>query len=604
MTKVRLKTIALHNFKAVHDAKFDFDGRNAVISGRNGSGKTTVYEAYYWCLFGKTLAPNGVVQTLDKNNEVIHKVDTIVEVVLNVDNEYDVSIRRTVMEDWKAKNTPDEKLTGTKVQRFWNDVPVSMAEYKKKLNAIIPIAQWQMLSNNSAFMACKADDRRKMLLSIAGQVNDEELMKPFPAVLKAIAERKTIEELNAQTKNARKSANKELNEIPAKIAAQDALKVESVAEDATSSTEMVEAYFAKEKSLKTKIEDFKATWRKNQDKNLLAIFKQRIKCEDALRKAQETQQINAVEQQRRAVRLADVTEQFNQAKSEWFKINDENFDFELSETCPVCGAPLSEEFKANKYQNAVAEYNKAKSARLDKAMKKAQELSQQKTVLRGSIKAYNDITKAHDKEAVEKAKAALDEVASDYENDSQFVIENDSNYKLLVNTLSELQKEKPANSDDIVKLKADMEINRRVEQEKSRLQKRSSELSQIIADCDNVLYQIFSYKKAKIDAVEDKVNTLFSLVSWKFYQQNITNEDLQEVCICIVDGVDFSNLNTANKVNASIDIINGISKAVGVEVPCWIDNQESVSQVIHSEQQQIMLKVVDGQPLAMNYFNK
>ena len=125
--KVTLKEIRIARFKAIKDMHIVLDGKDAVISGANGSGKTSIYEAYYWCLFGKTLAPNGIVQTLDENNEVVHKVDTVVELTLNVDNDYDVKIRRALVEKWKAANTPDEVFMGTETQRYWNDVPVSMA---------------------------------------------------------------------------------------------------------------------------------------------------------------------------------------------------------------------------------------------------------------------------------------------------------------------------------------------------------------------------------------------------------------------------------------------------------------------------------------------
>lgn len=165
--------------------------------------------------------------------------------------------------------------------------------------------------------------------------------------------------------------------------------------------------------------------------------------------------------------------------------------------------------------------------------------------------------------------------------------------------MEEHQATKPANADDVVQLKVNLEINHRVEEEKKRLQKRSLELSQIIATCRDTLGQIFDYKKSKIDAVESKVNSLFDIVRWKFYQQNMTNDDLQEICTCLVGGVDYVNLNTASKVNASVDIINGISKAAGIEVPLFVDNVESVNELQPSKQQQIMLKVVENEDLTV-----
>lgn len=595
--EIRIKSIKLQNFKAIHSKDVVLDGKDAVISGANGSGKTSIYEAYYWCLFGKTLASNGIVQTLDKDNNIVHKVDTVVEVVLDINGEYDVKIRRALVEKWKAKNTPDEKFTGTEVQRFWNDVPVSMAEYKRKLEGIVPIAQWQLLSNNSAFMGYKMEDRRKMLLSVAGEVDEASLLEKYPAIQNAIKEHKTIDELNKQTKNTRKNANKELTEIPAKISAQDALKVDTANEEGTNAADNVEKYFKELAEAQNKVDDIKKDFEDSKAKGQQVIRQQIFKCETTLHNAQSEQQRNAEEQKKRIKTLTEATTNFEKAKQEWNAINNENFDFQQSEKCPVCGQPLPEAFKRNEYANAVKEFNEQKSTRLKEKMDEAQQYSQQKTVLTGAKNAYLTITKPKDDKAVEAAETALKEAQNDLEHDSKFTIEDDKAYIEAQKALEEVKARRPANTDDIVKLKADQEINARVEKEKKRLQERSAELTKIIADCDNTLYQIFNYKKEKIEAVEDKVNSFFSLVSWKFFQQNVTNDDLQEICTCIVNGVDYNNLNTASKVNASVDIVNGISKAAQISVPCFVDGRESITELIPSVGQQISLKVVDNAPL-------
>lgn len=595
--RIKINEIKISRFKALKDLDVVFDGKNAVISGGNGTGKTSIYEAYYWCLFGKTLAANGIVQTLGKDNEPVHKVDTVVEVVLDIDGEYDVKIRRALVEKWKAKDMPDERFMGTEVQRFWNDVPVSMAEFKRKLETLVPIAQWQMLSNNAAFMSYKMEDRRKMLMSVAGEVDEDALMKAYPAIQKARAERKSIDELNVQTKRTRKDANKELTEIPAKISAQDALKVDTTDDGNGQSAEKVEAYFKVLAEAQKDVDDYSRSWDRRNGDNLADLRRQLYEAQDKARKVAMETSTAEDEQQTRIKRLATATDDFNKAKTEWKKVNDEQFDFQQSANCPVCGQALPDAFKRDEYANAVKEYNERKSSKLQVIMQQAQQLAAQRNVLQGTIKTYNEITKPKLDKAVKEADKRVEVLEKGMEVAKAATLDADGGYKKLVEALEKLQAEKPANADDVVKLKANQEINKRVEAEKERLQRRSSELSQIIADCDNTLYQIFNYKKAKIDAVEGKVNGFFSLVRWKFFQQNITNDDLQEVCTCIVDGVDYNNLNTASRVNASVDIINGISKAADIHVPCWVDGRESVTELLTSGSQQISLKVIDNAPL-------
>lgn len=593
--KVTLKEIKISRFKAIKDMDIVLDGKDAVISGANGSGKTSIYEAYYWCLFGKTLAPNGIVQTLDENNEVVHKVDTVIELTLNVDDDYDVKIRRALVEKWKAANTPDEVFMGTETQRYWNDVPVSMAEYKRKLGNIVSIAQWQLLSNNFAFMGYKMEDRRKMLMSVAGEIDEAKLMEPYPAIQQAVHDRKSIDELNTQTKRTRKDANKELTQIPAKISAQDALKTNVNGSDDDAAA--VEKYFAELKSAQDKADKYRRDWEKRYNENISDLQRNIFDAQTKAKKAADELRNAQDEQDRRIKKLANVTADFSNAKEKWQKVNDMQFDFKQSDICPVCKQKLPEAFKRDEYANAVKEFNSHKSDRLAEIMKEAQQLAEQRNVLQGAIKTFNEITKPKLEKAAKLYTDAVKSAEKGLEVAKSAHLEDVEEYADLLKAIETLQAEKPANADDIVKLKADQEINKRVEAEKERLQKRSKELTQIIADCDNVLSQIFYYKKAKIDAVEDKVNGFFSLVRWKFFQQNITNDDLQEICTCIVNGVDYNNLNTASKVNASADIINGISKAADIHVPCFFDNRESVTELLKSDSQQISLKVVDNAPL-------
>lgn len=593
--KVTLKEIKISRFKAIKDMDIVLDGKNAVISGANGSGKTSIYEAYYWCLFGKTLAPNGIVQTLDENNEKVHKVDTVVELILNINDDYDVKIRRALVEKWKAANTPDEVFMGTETQRYWNDVPVSMAEYKRKLGNIVPIAQWQLQSNNFAFMGYKMEDRRKMLMSVAGEVDEAKLMEPYPAIRKAVHDRKSIDELSIQMKRTRKDANKELTQIPAKISAQDALKTNTIGSG--DDTKAVEEYFTALKNAQDKADNYRRDWEKNYNDNISDIQRKLYDVQSKAKKAEDELRNAQDEQDRRIKKLANVTADFSDAKDKWQKVNDTQFDFKQSDICPVCKQKLPEAFKRDEYVNAVKEFNSHKSDCLAEIMKEAQQLAEQRNVLQGVIKTFNEIKKPKLEKAAKSYTDAINSTEKCLEVAKSAKLEDVEEYADLIKAFEKLQAEKPANADDIVKFKADQEINKRVEAEKERLQKRTKELTQIIADCDNVLSQIFNFKKAKIDAVEDKVNGYFSFVRWIFFQQNITNDDLQEICTCIVDGVDYNNLNTASKVNASVDIINGISKAANIHVPCFFDNRESVTELLKSDSQQISLKVVDNAPL-------
>lgn len=181
----------------------------------------------------------------------------------------------------------------------------------------------------------------------------------------------------------------------------------------------------------------------------------------------------------------------------------------------------------------------------------------------------------------------------------QAVKSTDPVTKVDASTEENKQKKKKLTSkrDDLIKRISGRDMNERIEKEKEKLDARSRKLAQIVADCNEVIRQIKEYKKAKIAIVENNVNSFFSLVRWKFYEQNITNDDEKEVCTAIdSNGVDYNNTNDGTVINMGIDIINGISKAKNVYVPLFVDRKESVEKALTSTQQSIYLQCKYGEP--------
>lgn len=596
--KVFLKKMEMHNFKCIKEKTLCFNSCNNVISGRNGSGKTTVYEAYYWCLFGKTVALNGVVQMLDKDNCIVHKVETSVTVTLDVEGK-SIEIRRVLSEKWKADGTPNEKLIGTEVQRYWNQVPLSMSDFKAKMNGIIPVIKWQLLSNISSFMSYKTEDKRKILMSMAKNINEKKLMEKYDILSNSSSEGKTIEEISVQAKNTKKVSMKELLEIPARIAAQDSLKVETDMADGGDISDIQE-FLKKEKELISSINDKKKEWEEKRQKEISANNKLKYQYQNELDKAKANKQKHIDDNISQTEKYNTLLLKFSDKKKEWIKVNDEVFDFASSDKCPVCGAVLTEDFKTKELNNAVTEFNRRKSERLSSLQQEANVLAEQKSAIKGSMNEFDKITKEQDIKEISIKKKSLDNTESEAIRLNNLTYESDERIKKMEENLKEYQSKKPKNTELIIKSLADKEINLRVNEEKNKLNKRSSELTAIISNCDKMLWQIFNFKKDIATASEQEINKLFSLVTWKFYQKNITDDNLQEVCSCLVNGIDYNNVNQALRMNMGIDIISGLSKFAEVEVPLFIDCAESCNSIIEHKQQAILLKVTDKDFILQN----
>ena len=98
-----------------------------------------------------------------------------------------------------------------------------------------------------------------------------------------------------------------------------------------------------------------------------------------------------------------------------------------------------------------------------------------------------------------------------------------------------------------------------------------------------------------------RINGLFSLVSFSFVDEQLNGNE-KITCVCTVDGVPFPDLNNATKINAGLDIINAICQAKGISAPIFIDNRESVNQLIPTVSQVINLSVSTHSKLMIRTF--
>lgn len=635
MKKIKLKSISVRNFKGIRELSFDVNSADAIISGMNGSGKTSVYDAYLWCLFGKTSGLNAQVQVLDANNEVTHKIETSVKVVLVIDDSYEVELERKLVEKWRAQGTPEERFCGTEIQRYYNGVPLSMREYAVKLNSLCEVAVWMLLTNVGNFMELKTEDRRRMLLELTDKIDEDAILSELPAVRNALkTEKKNIEELGRQTKTTRERADKELAGIPLAIAAQDELKVtedfdalrnakdkveaelseisralEADVSDINHSQELLRAINEKESKLTQYVTEWSAAKRRKLQS--LEIEKRTYERELLEVKKELDSELMSVSQINAKVQTAEgiVSSKIN----EWHLVNNEVFKEVEYDCCPECHRPYTEEMKAEKRNTAVQEFNLRKSSRLDGIVAEVKELKEQILTQRGILNEKEQVTIEMLKQKRDRLQAQAEGAEKRIEACEQGGYENEAGYKELraeidamkqkasesivsseKEELRNKQKDLTAARDGILARLAAEQTNKKIDEKKDWLNKRTSELAQIIADCDRTLYEIQKYKEARINAIEDEVNSHFELVKWKFFERNITNDGKREICVCLKDGVDYNNLNTASKIAVGIDIINAFSKRYDVSVPFFVDNRESVTNLPRSMSQSISLKVEEN----------
>ncbi len=121
---MKLIRMALENFKGIKKAEFNFGGYDTNIYGANGTGKTTVYDAFTWLLFGKSSEEraNFSPKTITKDGAA-HGLEHSVECDIEIDG-ITTTFKRSFHEVYKKTRGSAEALLSGHTTDYWiNGVP-------------------------------------------------------------------------------------------------------------------------------------------------------------------------------------------------------------------------------------------------------------------------------------------------------------------------------------------------------------------------------------------------------------------------------------------------------------------------------------------------
>lgn len=281
--------------------------------------------------------------------------------------------------------------------------------------------------------------------------------------------------------------------------------------------------------------------------------------------------------------------------------------------CPSCGSELSgeklenavEKFNADKAQKLQANIAKGKREKevLESLVSQLEELKKQKETIVAQI-SENQTKKFTLQECIqgESQKEKQHYVASD-------LLEKNAEYQRLASEIDELKKQKGSIqqpdttelrqkkaliSRDIDEFKKQLYIKTTAETQKKRIQDLEAELktlSQELATLEGKEFIADKFNRAKIEAIENGINGLFATIKWKMFKPLMTGGE-EECCEALIDGTPYQAANNAAQINAGIECINTLSKHFNMYLPIFVDNAESVVELIYSESQ-IIRFVVD-----------
>lgn len=221
MKEIIIKQITLLNFKGVRDLTIHFDSRVTNISGRNGLGKTTIFDAFTWLLFGKDSQDRKKfdLKTLDSSGRIIAQLPHEVSAIIAINGE-EVRLTRRFSEKWvKRAGETEPVFTGNEEERFYNDVPCSAKEYDAKIADICNETVFKFITSPVCFSAQSAAAQKQMLFKMAGSITDSEIAagnEDFERLLELITG-KTLEEFKKEISAKKTRLNGEITDIPGRI---------------------------------------------------------------------------------------------------------------------------------------------------------------------------------------------------------------------------------------------------------------------------------------------------------------------------------------------------------------------------------------------------
>ncbi|EAH0805794.1 hypothetical protein D4W20_15450, partial [Listeria monocytogenes] len=210
-------------------------------------------------------------------------------------------------------------------------------------------------------------------------------------------------------------------------------------------------------------------------------------------------------------------------------------------------------------------------------------------------------------EILDQQKAELESQLKQVENSTTY-IEKQSELEMIeeklrdekgssINAVAEIQIKIDKLNAEASDLKADLAKFDSNQKQENRIQELEEEAAEKGAKYDELemgLYLIERFNKAKCNLLEDKINSKFKYVSFKLFKTQI-NGGIDECCETIYNGVPYnSGLNNAARINGGLDIINALTEHVQVLAPIFVDNRESVTELIDTESQLVSLIVSES----------
>lgn len=645
MSVIKLKKLILKNFKGIKDLSLEFD-KTTNIYGDNGTGKTTIFDAFTWLLFDKDSQDRTTfeIKTLDANGEAIHGLEHQVNGVLEVDGNQ-LTLTKIFKEKWtKKKGEAERQLTGHETLYYINEVPAKQSEYKAKINSIINESLFKLISNPTYFsMNLKWQDRRKTILDIIGDITEDRVITYNPELkaLLPVLNNTDIDTLKKSIAARKRKLNDDIKSIPFRIdecnnsivdidcdllQSRKTILVSSIKslEEQLIDNSKVNDEYLKEKNLVYELKD-KLRLIEHEAKNkaqlpIKQLYEELNACEREISKNENMVSRLTNNIKTMSTDISSIDKQLQELRDKWGVINQETLTIPEDEfICPTCRRPFESADIEVKKQEFQENFNQSKAKKLAEINSTGEAKKSKMEDIKMELDKSNQDLEIYNSKLAElyHTKADLQEKINNFTPEVN--LEANDEYQRIKSQVTELEAKLAEPTDnnslvedirarksnlerDLEKINHDLGLKEQNEKLKARIEElieQEKKLAQQIAELEGQDFLCDKFIKTKVELLESSINSKFKYVSFKLFN-TLVNGAVEECCEALINGVPFSNANKASQINAGLDIINALCSHYEVEAPIFIDNRESINEILNCSSQIINLVVSQDKKLKIS----
>ncbi|WP_308446865.1 AAA family ATPase [Staphylococcus aureus] len=587
MMDIKINKLTISNFAGIKEESFNFDGKDTKIYGNNATGKTTTATALQWLLFDKGL--DGSTKSFNP-------------VPLNEKNEENYELIPTVFAEFEI----DGKITTFKKEshpKYTINQKTNRKEYSRSRTKKQYINDEDVIKTNDDFKELnnilgdhEIETKKKILTDKIKQINKD--IKDIPIRINQTQQNKQdVPEFDNDRYAIIKQEIEQLEN--------ERIDIQNGAEEINLRNQLAD----KQSELK-RIEDNNSASNENKihtltnelhvENGTVANLKTRLK--------QNKQQI-AHEENRRN----QLLENHKGLKSDLEKAKNQKFEYLDDNVCSCCGQQLPAEQVNEAREKALQKFNASKSKELETIQTSINHIISEGKKIKPIIEKLEDdnnnlqikINEAEERSAriqnkINKLKTTHVDVTQTDEYKAVMLEINEINQKR--SNIRKTIQDKVSGIDDkiseLTQEKSEIEVSRSIEKSNKHLDDVISELrneeDRLLDEKEKYSHNLYILKEfttTKVKMLTENINNEFDIAEFKLFN-TLVNGELEETCSTTVNGVEYdSGLNNASRINVGLDIINTLSKHFKVTAPIFIDNAESVTELIKTESQQIQLIV-------------